>query len=101
MVLLLKRYYEKENKKTITEIINAWAPPVENNTRAYIDAVSNALKIGPDQNLATFNFELCSELVKAIAEHENGTTLYLDPLSVQSGIGLALEQSSPVTKTVK
>ena len=30
-------------------IINRWAPPVENNTDAYIAAVSNQLQVNPDQ----------------------------------------------------
>lgn len=86
---LLKNYYTKHNAKSIAAIINRWAPPTENNTESYIEAVS--LKVGypsnTDMDAATFADKL-PRLVSAIARHENGYNVV--PLALaQRGVALA------------
>lgn len=64
--------YVKRGRNTIRKILEVYAPPGENNTNAYIAAVSKALGIGPDDALDTENAQQVIGLVRAIANHENG-----------------------------
>lgn len=68
--------YHEEGFKTIEEIITRWAPPSENDTQAYIDAVSKAFPLLHNLPLVMPDdlFTLC----KAIIEHENGMQPYAD-----------------------
>ena len=64
--------YVKRGRNTIRKILEVYAPPGENNTGAYIAAVSKALGIGPDEALDTENAQQVMGLVRAIVNHENG-----------------------------
>ena len=41
--------YAPKGLDTVEKIINRWAPPRENNTRAYIDSVSKSLGVDPKE----------------------------------------------------
>lgn len=73
LIKLLATYHNKYNLDTVADIINRWAPPNENNTDAYINSVSKALNVEPEEklNLST-NTERYLQIAKAIARHENG-----------------------------
>lgn len=58
---------------TITKLITKYAPPSENNTDAYIAAVSSQTGIDPNATLDTTSDTLTS-LLHAIFTHENGST---------------------------
>lgn len=60
-----------EGYSTIRGMITRYAPPSENDTAAYIQAVSNDTGIDPDQQLAADGTTL-HELMRAIMNHENG-----------------------------
>ena len=47
--LLTRTYYHTYRLFTIRAIIQKWAPPHENNTKAYIDNVSKLTGIAPDE----------------------------------------------------
>jgi len=80
------RSYHKWGCTTITQIVDRWAPPIENDTPAYIKSV--AWQCNMDANVA-IDLETCMlPLVKAIIEHENGTQPYPDDL-ISKGIALA------------
>jgi hypothetical protein len=64
---------EQDKLDTITKLITAYAPPSENNTQAYINAVSNATGIGANEKLYPRNTSTLVGLVKAIVSHENGS----------------------------
>lgn len=81
----LMTYRNKHALTTITGIINRWAPAVENNTAAYIAAVSMAVGKAPGETLALSDYPA---LVKAIIKHENGVMPYPDTL-INQGIALA------------
>jgi len=66
----LRTYFNRKNN-TITKILNTWAPPSENPTLAYIQAVSKSTGFDPDRVL-TFDKPTASKLGKALAEFENG-----------------------------
>lgn len=70
--------YHEEGLDTITKLISRWAPPSQNDTEAYIAAVSKAIGLHPLLHLQ-FPDELIA-LVKAIIRHENGCQPYPDIL---------------------
>ncbi len=79
--------YKKRGVKTVEQIINTWAPPVENNTQSYVNSVMK--KTGwpsfyiPEKSRGDY-----LPLIKAIIFHENGEQPYSD-LTIVEGIGMA------------
>lgn len=71
---ILKTYQNKHGLKTITQIINRWAPPNENDTAAYVRAVAKACGVEPEQEIQLP--EIAEKLVAAIIKHENGQQPY-------------------------
>ena len=73
--ILLKNYYYFYQKRTIRQIINRWAPSVENNTWSYISSVCKGAKILPDDSLPPMkdeNRELWINIVLQMCKVENG-----------------------------
>jgi hypothetical protein len=83
-------YVNKDGCSTITEIINRWAPSVENNVSAYISDVCSYMGgIDPD---APFDFPSQIEgLLKAVTHHEQGMMPYEESV-IQ--LGITLEKST-------
>ncbi|MHC1788290.1 hypothetical protein [Solidesulfovibrio sp.] len=73
---LLLNYERKYGLNTISGIISRWAPTVENNTAAYIDAVAKACGVDPFQVIDVAAY--LPALVPAIIAHENGSQPYTD-----------------------
>lgn len=63
---------------TVTEIINRWAPPVENDTGAYVNSVASHLGVPPTQHIELTSYAIMAKLVEAIVQHENGQQPYSD-----------------------
>jgi hypothetical protein len=82
----LSTYYNTHGLRTVRAIISRWAPPNENNTDAYVRAVSSAVGKSADAPLA-LSTDLPA-LVKAIIRHENGINPYSDD-TIAKGIALA------------
>ena len=79
------------NRRSVREIINKWAPPNENNTTAYVNAVAKKLGVSPDQDIdLSANPAITEKLVGAIIQHEGGNAS-LDHFrpSLKKGINLA------------
>lgn len=57
---------------TVTKIISQYAPPSENNTVAYINAVSKAIGVSADQKL-NWTKDLLAKFMRAVILHENGS----------------------------
>lgn len=72
LIKTLMTYYKKHGLNTVRKIISRWAPSNENNTESYINSVSKALGVNPDDSL-TFDNATYIALAKAIAKHENGS----------------------------
>lgn len=83
---ILRTYYEKHQLKTIAGMINRWAPPNENDTKAYIRSVATACAVEPDQEIELP--AVAEKLVAAIIRHENGRQPY-DPAEIKRAIELA------------
>ncbi len=85
--------YHRDNLDTVRGIINRWAPPSENNTLAYVNAVSRAAGVGPDDKVDPTSPGTLMLLVKAIVAQENGQQPY--PLSlIAQAVTMALAPSA-------
>jgi hypothetical protein len=85
---VLIQYYDRHNLFTVRGIISRWAPPVENNTDAYVAAVARALKVTPDQAMDLHDYARLKPLVVAIIRHENGVQPYSAAV-IDDGLRLA------------
>ncbi|MET3025925.1 hypothetical protein ABXT06_04555 [Flavobacterium sp. UW10123] len=65
---------------TVTKIITRYAPPFENDTKAYISGVSKALGLHPDEKITNVDALFLITIARAIIKHEVGTdaSLVLD-----------------------
>src|ERR1700733_12585532 len=81
MAVIVGQYIHLHDLITVREIINRWAPPVENDTTAYVDDVAEDMGISPDMPLPTgvqlFPAYLAA-LIAAISIHENGGSFLSD-----------------------
>lgn len=85
---LLKAYQKYHNCKSVRDIINRWAPPVENNTNEYVAHVAQKIGVSPDETISVIQPKVMRELVKAIIQHENGQQPYADA-QIDEGIAAA------------
>lgn len=97
LAVLLTTYQDRHNRRTIRKIIDRWAPSQENNTSAYVAAVSRAAKRGPDEELDLHNYADLRPLVEAIITHELGGNPYT-ATTIDDGLRLA-GVPRPVTTT--
>ena len=97
-------YQDKHGLRTIRQIIGRWAPPVENNTNAYVRAVAEATDLDADQMLDLHNFDYLFPLTKAIIKHENGQQPYNEAQITKALVLAGVEPEAPSlqkTRTVK
>jgi hypothetical protein len=62
--------------QTIREILGRYAPPNENNTGAYINAVAKQMGVGADARLNLNDPQQMAALMRGIVQHENGQNPY-------------------------
>lgn len=79
--------YQKRGLTTVRQIITTWAPPSENDTAAYVNAVADQLGVGPDEHISVGYY--MPDLLAAIAKHENGWLIPTASASIEQGIALA------------
>jgi hypothetical protein len=78
--------YDREGIHTLTEAIDRWAPPNENNSASYVSDVCQRCGVNPDSPVVLS--AMLPELVKAIIWHENGECIYTDE-QINQGITLS------------
>lgn len=66
--------------RTIRGIISKYAPPSENDTEAYVDAVSARLGVDDEAELDMEKPDTLKKFLKAVVHHENGMMPYGDDL---------------------
>lgn len=76
LVRVLLNYQRKRQLHTIRQIINRWAPPNENDTGAYVDAVTKHVHVIADSPVNLEDRVTMFLLVEAIIQHENGIQPY-------------------------
>lgn len=84
---------DKHGRNTVRMIIRAFAPPVENNTEAYIQAVCAHMEVSDRAPLDMHNYYDLRSMAEAIIEHENGaswdtwyTNAQMDKASILAGV---------------
>ncbi|HYB54639.1 MAG TPA: structural protein P5 [Alphaproteobacteria bacterium] len=80
----LYNYQAKHGLETIRGIIARWAPASENDSEAYVAAVSADMGAGADEPLDLDDSEELAALTKAVVRHENGEQPYSDELIAQA-----------------
>ena len=87
---LLLNYQRLHGLKTVREIINRWAPPVENVTSAYVTACARELGVDQNEVINLSDRRLLKLLTVAIIKHENGSQPYSE-FVIDTGISEALK----------
>lgn len=78
--------YEREGISSIQDAIDRFAPPNENNSVAYVTAVSTVCGVNPTAMISLTSYLPC--LCRGIIRHENGINPYTDD-QINQGIALA------------
>jgi hypothetical protein len=92
---VLINYQDKHGLNTVRKIIARWAPPNENNTPVYVEAVCKITSFGADEPLDLHRYEAVRPLVEAIIRHECGRgpaktrNTWYDAATVDAGLRLA------------
>jgi hypothetical protein len=86
MTIVLINYYYRHGLKTVRGMINRYAPPVENNTDAYINHVARVLGVGTDQSIVLEPYLM--QLVEVMIKHENGRGIDAEDLA--RGVSVAM-----------
>jgi hypothetical protein len=87
-VKILLRYYRHYKLFTAQAIIDRFAPPIENDTNAYADAVAAYLYIETDEHIDLEDKDKMLQLTKAMIRHENGDQPYSDE-TIETAMELA------------
>ena len=90
-------YQDKHNLRTVRGIINRWAPPVENDTGAYVRRVARDMGVGPDDAIDVHDAAYLKPLTVAIIAHENAGYAYPDAV-VDKALVLAGVEPPPKPK---
>lgn len=88
MAVTLITYFDRHGLDTVREIIGRWAPPNENNTGAYVDAVARRVGVGSDETINVHDWSVMHPLVQAIILVENGQQPYT-AAQIQEGLRMA------------
>lgn len=102
LAVLLQAYQDRHHLRTVAGIINRWAPSSENNTAAYVAAVSRHLGVTPTEHIDLHDPATMRGLVEAIIAHELGGNPYT-PEQITEGLRMAglVEPGVAGTRTAK
>lgn len=82
--------YTDRGISTIRGMINTYAPSIENNTDAYVNAVARDTGIDPDVPIDINDMPTAERVVSAIIKHENGGNPY-SPEQIREGITRSID----------
>ena len=80
---LLDNYRLLHSCRSLTDFIERWAPPTENNTAAYIKFVAGRAEVDAEATLNTRDEIVMRKVVAAMSRMENGVEA--DPEEVREG----------------
>lgn len=89
LAIILLNYVRVHHLSTIRQFISRWAPPNENDTDAYITAVSKAVGIGPDTPADFTKPDLLAKLAEAMSIHECGGWMFSES-DLNAGVEMAV-----------
>ena len=72
MFVLLHTYAKKHGCCTLRQMINRYAPPMENHTDNYIRRVAHTTHLSSDEKISTTDAATMTAVVAAMSEVENG-----------------------------
>lgn len=79
--IVLCNYQSKYGLNTLNDIIHRFAPTTENNTTAYINAVSNAVGVLPNQAINLADDAVMLKVLLAMHKHEAGGIYFGEKLA--------------------
>lgn len=85
----LQTYATKHGLNTVEGVINRWAPPVENDSRAYAQTVAQKLGVDPTDPLDMSDPQVRRALLDAMADVENGVEVDLGAPQMQQSMDLS------------
>lgn len=91
----LLTYQKKDGCLSIRELIYRWAPRVENDTMAYVQVVSEACGVMPDDSFRLITVDALAPIIAAIVHQENGQQPFSHELIAQAAalaLGLPTNQ---------
>lgn len=86
---LLDNYRRLHDCRTLADFIERWAPPTENDTRAYIDFVAKRAEVDAEAILDTRDEVVMRKVVAAMSRMENG--IEPNPDEIREGWVLLME----------
>lgn len=86
---LLLTYQDKHKLRTVSAIINRWAPSNENDTASYVRAVERLTNTKPGDTIDLRSYGVMAGFVKAIIHHENAGFEYPEEI-LKEGVKRAL-----------
>lgn len=98
----LKLYSNRDHLNSISAIIGKFAPPNENNTKAYMATVAKKLGVKTDQALNMNDPRVMKQLMEAIVTVENGRNSYAESMyqqAVQANLKTVAPSSTHTTST--
>lgn len=91
MTVILVNYKKRSGIDTVQKVINRWAPPNENDTKAYVNSVASSLGKNPDQKIDLEDMNVLEPLILAIIQHENGVQPY-SITQIRGGINMVVKE---------
>ena len=79
----LQTYHQKYGINTVEGIVNRWAPPTENNSRAYAQTVAQKIGVDPSAPLDMADPQVRRSVLDAMADVENGRNVDLGAAPMQ------------------
>jgi len=98
-MVTLTTYQDRYGLNTVEGIINRFAPPVENNTKRYIAAVSQSMGVQEYDKLDLHDPDTMFKLAKAIIKHENGAQPYSDAVLKEALVLAGIKPKGSVVTT--
>lgn len=101
IIKILQNYQRKHGLKSVSAMLQRWAPPSENHTSAYIETVAKAIGQSPQADVDLSNPQVVDVLLRAIIQVENGRAWadYYSDEVIAEGLRLANVKGGAV-KTV-
>lgn len=88
--IVFRNYQARHGLRTVAQLINRWAPPVENDTASYVNAVAKRVGVDAFAPVDLSNGELLYRFLRAVFRHECGIAAEAIPEStIRAGIALA------------
>jgi hypothetical protein len=85
----------ERGRTSVAQIVSRFAPPAENDTASYIDAVAHALKVEPSAVLDLANADTLKAFCRAIAVHEAGGWFF-DDADLDKGVAMSIKPKAAV-----